>query len=330
MVEVLGVRDPRRDGTVRRTGRGLGDVLTVWLLWAALLAVIFVTYARLPADELYNVSGEGVAGGLSRVLVQLNFPIALVAVAIALLAVDVLPRLAWAIAAPALALCVLTGWPGVVDQGDLDARPVNAAPAIGVALVLGLSVVAARQAGTRPAARRPGDVVRAVTGTVVVLLALPYLAAEAGVYLPDVVFITGREIVGSDGVAHVAVHHGHHHGLDGALLVLSALVLSRRRVRGVVLRRVSSAYLGLMLAYGAVIFAQDSWNEQLVKRGTVSWQIPEATEPRLHPVWLVILVAAALLAVVLHHEQQVPAPDENAVPDGDDTRQPTMTEERTR
>jgi hypothetical protein len=299
-----------RHRSMRCPALGLGDVVAVWVLWAVLLVVMFITYARLPVDELYNVSRDGIGGGLSRVLVQVNFPIALVAIAIALLTMDVLPRAAWALAAPALVLCAMTGWPGVVDQGDLDARAVNALPAAGVALVAGLSILAARPVGSRPAARRPGDIVRLVTGVAVVLLALPYLAAEAGVYLPDVVFITGRKVVGTDGVAHVAVHHGHHHGLDGALLVLSALVLSRHRVRGAGLRRASSAYLGLMLAYGAMVFAQDSWNEQLVKRGTVTWQIPEATEPRLHPVWLVILAVAAGLAVVLHREQQRKALDD--------------------
>jgi hypothetical protein len=308
MVEISGDRGTAHDAVRSGPPGGLGDVRAVWLLWAAVLVVMIVTYARLPADELYNVSRDGVAGGFSRSLVLVNFPIALVAAAAVLQALDVVPRRSWAVAAPTLALCALTGWPGVVDQGDLDARPVNALPAIGVALAVALSVVAARRAGTRPAPRRPADAARAAIGAAVVLLALPYLAAELGVYLPDVVFITGREIVDADGVARAAVHHGHHHGLDGALLVLSALALSRRRIGGVVLGRVSSAYLGLMLAYGTVIFAQDSWNEQLVKRGTVSWKIPEATEPRAHPVWLVILAAAAVLAVLLQREQRTPDP----------------------
>ena len=54
----------------------------MWVLVAALTLAVFVTYARLPADQLYNVSGSGLRGGLSRVVVELNFPDALIALGI--------------------------------------------------------------------------------------------------------------------------------------------------------------------------------------------------------------------------------------------------------
>ena len=53
-------------------------------MWAVVLVVILVTYwrlapdTRLATDDLYHVSGNGVAGGLSRVLIETNFPIAVV------------------------------------------------------------------------------------------------------------------------------------------------------------------------------------------------------------------------------------------------------------
>ena len=68
----------------RRTPQG--EALATWALWALVLAAIVVTYARLEPAELYNVSREGLAGGLSRAVVELNFPISLVAIALALVA----------------------------------------------------------------------------------------------------------------------------------------------------------------------------------------------------------------------------------------------------
>ena len=39
------------------------EMAAVWALAAASLAAVLVTYARLPASELYNVSGSGSAAG---------------------------------------------------------------------------------------------------------------------------------------------------------------------------------------------------------------------------------------------------------------------------
>ena len=132
-----------------RVGPAQGEALAVWGIWAAVLLAIVVTYARLEPADLYHVSREGLSGGLSRALVEVNFPIALAAIALVLVALAVLPARAWWIAGPAIALCAVTAWPGVVDQDDLDARWVNAVPAVGVALALGLTVAATRRTGPR-------------------------------------------------------------------------------------------------------------------------------------------------------------------------------------
>jgi hypothetical protein len=60
----------------------------VWALLFATAVVIVVTYSRLPPEELYNVSADGLAGGLGRALVFLNYPVSLVAIAIAWLAAE--------------------------------------------------------------------------------------------------------------------------------------------------------------------------------------------------------------------------------------------------
>ena len=106
-----------------------------------------------------------------------------------------------------------------------------------------------------------------------------------------------------------AVHLGHHHGGDGTMLVLTALLLSRVRVPGRRLRVVLAAYLGLMLSYGAVNLTQDFWREQVVKRGWVETDIPSALLPGFRPIWLVIVVLAVLATVAfLSENERAPAP----------------------
>lgn len=287
----------------RWPGVGQGEALTTWLLWALLLVAMGVTYSRIDPSRLYaDVSRHGIAGGLSRVAVASNFPVSLVAIALVLVALDALPVRAWWLGTPAIVLCAVTAWPGVVDQSDLDARPVNAVPAVGVALALALTATAAARTGRGIAPRRSLDGVRVAVAVGVLLVAIPYIAAEIGVYLPDGIFLMQRRLAEPDGTLAPAVHLGHHHGFDGALLVVSALLLSRPRLRRNRLATVTLLYVSLVFAYGLVNLIQDSWHEQVVKRGWVHWQIPSALLPRLTPIWLVVLAIAAATAFALRHE----------------------------
>ena len=214
---------------------------------------------------------------------MLNYPLALGAIALAAIAGG--PRLlVWT----AIAACAVTALPGVVDQGDLDARWINAVPALGVALALGLTLIAARE-GVAFVPRARGDRLRLVLGVLLLLAALPWLAAEIGFYFPGDVFM-GEEVppVRDEGIA--AVHLGFHHGTAGVLLSLTALALSRA-TRG----RVLAAYLSLMLAYGLANAIQDGWNEQLWKRGSVDTHIESVLRPELSLAWLAILGAAAAI-----------------------------------
>ena len=101
---------PLDDERRRRTPQG--EALAVWALWGLVLLAILVTYSRLAPEETYNVSREGIVGGLSRIVVELNFPIALVAIAITLVALSALPSAAWWAGGPAIALCAVTAVPG--------------------------------------------------------------------------------------------------------------------------------------------------------------------------------------------------------------------------
>jgi hypothetical protein len=306
---------------------GQGEAVLVWAVFALLLVVVVVTYARLPVFQLYRVSDHGVAGGLGRGVVLGNYPIAIAAIALTLIATDPLPRVAWWVAGPALVLCATVGF--TVDPSDLDFRPVNLLGALGVLLAIGLTVAAARRAGTSFTPRLPGDRVRVVVTVVVLVLSLPWMAADLGTYLPGGVFLTSeivtqggppasplpgldsrrddpgdiRWISGAETLP--AVHVGHHHGFDCALLLLTALALSRARLLG---RRVGialTACLGLMASYGLVNATEDFWQEQVVKRGWSSLKIPSAQVPSTSGVWLVIVLLAVVAAVAFAYEQRL-------------------------
>ena len=48
-----------------RARPGLAEVVAVWILFALVTLEVWVTYARLPVRDLYNVGESGFAGGAS-------------------------------------------------------------------------------------------------------------------------------------------------------------------------------------------------------------------------------------------------------------------------
>jgi hypothetical protein len=270
----------------------------IWGMFGLVAVEIVVTYARLPPAQLYHVTGTGAAGGFGRGLVFLNYPLALAALPLVALAADRLRDrpAAVAVAIVAACLCAVVFWPGVVKQSDLDPRPINALPAVGVGIALVLTWVSGLvrvRSRVHPAA--------AVFAVFLLLLALPWIAAELGFYLDGVpvvgrIFLTGRL---SEGTA--AVHHGHHHGMDGVLLALSALatvpLLRQARLRPI--RIAVGLYAALELVYGLANVANDAWREQVVKRGWVDTAIPSVLRPGVSLAWLGIVLAAAAVASVI-------------------------------
>jgi hypothetical protein len=254
-------------------------------LWGLEALAVLATYSRLEPAQLYNVDRAGsLAGGLSRASTLLNYPIALVAIALAVIAGG--PRL---VVVASIVLCALVAVPGVVDQDDLDARWVNALPALGVALAVGLTVAATQREGASFVRHARGDRVRVALAAALLVLALPWLAADLGFDFPGDVFL-GEEVPAARDPQHPAVHLGFHHGNGGVLLALSALLLSRVAA-GAVLR----GYLALMLSYGLANALQDAWNEQLWKRDWVDWEAPGVLRPELSWGWLAILIGATLI-----------------------------------
>ncbi len=288
-------------------GLGLAEAFAVWALLGFFGAAIFWTYARLPARDFFHVSTSGPSGGAGRALVFLNFPIALVGIAIVLIAVDRLRGPVYdAAAVLAIGLCAAVFWPGVVDQRDLDARWVNVIAALGVLLAFALTLAAAKD-GIGAAARAPGDRARLVLAIVVVLVGLEYVSGELGVFVDRIPVLgwifRARHPWAAFGQANLrpAVHLGHHHGFDGALLALAALTLSR--VLGTMRRRRLQAFLGLylavMLTYGLANEVQDVWGEQLVKRGVIGWAIPSVLQPAATPEFGAVIGAGIVLYLLL-------------------------------
>lgn len=259
-------------------------------MFGAVAVAILVTYSWLPAEDRYHVDTGGLAGGAGRALVFLAYPTALVAIPIALLAHGA--RLATALA---IALCLTVAWPGAVDEADLDAKPINALTAAGVAIALGLTFAAWKRGAPLRWGRAGGDRLRVVVTGVLLAGSVPWILAEVGVYTDDIPLLGLLFTSDEPGPAAgdpVAVHLGHHHGLDGTLLAIAALLLTLplQRMARSPLREALAVYLSILLVYGLGNAVQDFWLEQFVKRGWVDWEIPTMLRPELEPVWAVILV----------------------------------------
>ena len=282
------------------------ELVVVWGLFAVVAAELVVTYSRYEPSSLYNVSRSGIAGGASRLLVFTNFPLALVAIAVLLVLLERLGRRRPA-AVSGIVLSAAVFWPGVVDPNDLDARPVNVIAACGVAVAAVLTAVVWRGAGLERTLDRTAGWLRLAVAGVALVVAVPWLAAESGVSFAGVPGLgtlyrtTELSTQPGDPTPQPAVHHGHHHGMDGVLLTWTALLLLPLALRIVSrgLRLLTAAYLALMLSYGAALVANDAWLEQVVKRGWTSWEIPNALQPSVSLVWLVVVAAAAVLLVAL-------------------------------
>jgi hypothetical protein len=248
-------------------------------------AAVIATYSRFPTAELYRVHHSGVAGGFGRELVALNFPFALIGIALVGLA---WPRLhGWMRIAGvvAIALCAVVYF--AVDQSNLDAKPLNAVPALGLGLAVAL--VLAVRVRSEPRSVR-GDRLRIA----IAAFAAPLIAAELGFFLDGVpvlgwFFETGK-LATQPGipVLHHAVHHGQHHGWEATMLALTALAFSR-----LPRPRVLDAYLALMLAYGVGNLVNDDWLEQVVKRGWTNREVPSMLVPAANWGWATVLVGSA-------------------------------------
>ena len=238
-----------------------------------------------------------------------DFPVALIAVSTLPFVLARLPatRVVNAVAISSLALCAVVAAPGVIDQANLDAKWINAVPAAGVVLALGLWAYALRDGIGPLDPWERLDWLRLAAAVVIVFVALPWEFAELGVYVSHVpvlghVFL-GAQIRPSAGVepTFVAVHLGRHHGMDGTLCVLSGLALSRvvKDVARPVLHELAAFAAGALIVYGALNAANDAWDEQVWKRGWTDWMLPSFIRPAASWGFLVLLVGVAAAFAVM-------------------------------
>jgi hypothetical protein len=295
------------------TRLGLREMLVAWALYTVVALEVLITYARLPVEQLYNVSGSGLEAGAGRALVYLGYPTSLAVIAfLPILVARFAHPLATLTALASLGLCLTIGIPGVLEESDLDAKPANALAGIGVGLALLLTFVALARGGRGTSAPFGAwDWARAGLALVLLLASFPWLAAELGFHAGGPVFLS-EELRPEPGHPELrAVHLGHHHGMDGVLLAWTALLLSRVPARmpvGVGLRRTLTAYLSLMLVYGLANALQDFWLEQLVKRRATDLNLPSMLRPEATPAWAALLVAAGLIYVALSRVDKVQRP----------------------
>jgi hypothetical protein len=283
---------------------GLAEVWIVWFLFGLSAVAVFETYWRIPPQDLWKVMNTGFVGGAGRAFVFISFSAALAAVAVLAIVSDRLEdRRADLVALVSLVLCATVAYPGVQTESHLDPKWSNTFAVVGVALALALTVWAARSGRPeRVLTSVAGDRARLVVGGVSLFFAAPYIAAELGFFLDGVpvlgwIFQTGKITPEpGSGNLHAAVHHGHHHGMDGFLLAMAALLLSRQLggIRRPVQRTLTAAYLSLMLVYGLTNQANDLWDEQIVKRGWTSWEIPNVLHPSASAAWAAMVAVAAL------------------------------------
>ena len=240
------------------------------------------------------MSGDGLHGGLSRLLIFVNWPAALIAIAVLGIVLDRVRRPVLGFIA--LVFCAVIAVPGVIEQAHLNAKWINVVPAIGVAIVLWLTAVAARD-GIDGWGESRGDGLRIAVVVVLALLSLPWIFAEQGVYVGDIpglrsIFLSKKVV---DGLA--AVHLGEHHGFIGFQVLVSALLLSRElpRMRATIRRTALAVWLSGLIAYGLGNIANDAWGEQVVKRGWTTWELPSVVRPDLNWLWLVVLAITALI-----------------------------------
>jgi hypothetical protein len=286
----------------------------VWLLFLLTAIAVFETYWRLPPSELWKVHNRGFIGGAGRAYVFLSFSAALAAIGILPVVVDRLEdRRADLAGLVALVLCATVALPGVQTESHLDPKWSNLPAVLGVALTLLLTVRASRS-GRRESPRTSarGDDGRLIVGGLSFFFAAPYIAAELGFFLDGVpvlgsIFLTGaiRPEPGA-GYAHAAVHHGHHHGMDGFLLTATALLLSRLvgSIRRPVLRTLTAVYLALLLVYGLTNQVQDLWTEQIVKRGWTGLEIPNVLHPSLSAAWAAMIACGLVIYALFLRPRQ--------------------------
>jgi hypothetical protein len=283
---------------------GIAEVLLIWAFLLVAAVGVATTYARTPVGQLYHTTLGGIPGGAAATVAFFSFPVGLAVIATLPIVLGRTRRdLLLACLTGAAILVAFVLWPGSLEESGIEVTPTRAVMAAGGLAGLGLSLAAWRSHGSARLGRERGDRLRIAVAAALFFVGLPWIAADFGQsfdYVPGLRAIFLTDVVpGGHGLQ--AVHPGHHHGLDGVLLVWIALLVSRTLVHLAHdwVRRLLTVYLGFLLVYGMGNALQDFWTEQVVKRGLTAHQIPMFLAPSLSVPWVVMALLTPVAAWVV-------------------------------
>lgn len=290
-------------GECAANGPGLGEALSLWTLYAADLLAIARTTARL------HRSAPASQATFQRQLGSfLWHPLTPAALAISCVAAERL--IAERRAMPMSTLAAACGGVGAAQVVVSRLAPRRFYPtALSSRIVtggVGLTIGAVARCGSGGfAAWDRDDPARLVLSVALVGISLPWILADASIYASDLpgfdrIFLARHP--GPAGGLNPAVHLGHHHGLDGTLLALTGVALSRQlsAFRPGLHRFAMTASLVFLTLYGSARAIEDAWYEQVVKRGWTRKRVPplvvngRAVTPSA---WVAVLFATAGLTV---------------------------------
>lgn len=270
---------------------GLAESLAIWGLAGTVGAAVFVTGSRLGGDGPPNWTV-----GRSHFLAYLGHPVAPAAIGLAgITAARLGPR----DTSLGVASALVGGVSGALMLDGLrrpESNPRDLASCTIAGAAAGLTTAALARSGPGGFAAPPRyDGLRQVLIAAIASGALPWFLADVGIYAGDVPGLRRLVLSRDTPIApgQIAVHLGHHHGMDGALLALTGLALSRQlpNLAAGRPRQALSLYLATLAVYGASRWLEDVWNEQVVKRGLARRKPPvvvRAGRPEGRGAWLAI------------------------------------------
>lgn len=296
-------------------GPGLGEAVVVWLVFA--VDLLAVAAGRGWSRDAESGAGRPGAPG-HRVRAFVRHPLAPAAIPLGLLAVDRIAEVPEG-RGSGRRMTVAAGSAGLAVMAARSATRRIGVDALAAGLVVaslgGTAVALATRDRGGFARRQRGDAVRMGVGAGLVAISLPWLLADLGVYAGDVpllrrVYLSRQRM--PPGARGAAVHLGHHHGLDGALLAWTGLALSRQvpAVRSPLLRESLALTTSLLTVYGAARAAEDAWYEQVVKRGWARVRLPSLVvggRPTREPGWAGVAAGTAILLAMTRASDNEPA-----------------------
>jgi hypothetical protein len=159
----------------------------------------------------------------------------------------------------------------------------------------------------RPLLKRAFNVTSITAYLALCFLSSPWILALVGVYVSDVPLLSsiflGRQPFPVGG-SIASVHLGQHHGWDGFALITMAFLIGRllshpRKLANVKARSVVAGGSVYLATFGAIAWAEDFLNEQVLKRGIVT-PIYDIVREIYDFLWLdLVLAVIAILAGII-------------------------------